>query len=98
MVRSSAMTYARRGIRFNAVAPAPTETPPAAPLLRSEVSRSAGEAIHPLGRLGRPEEIAGVMGYLLGPEAGRVTGRVWGVDEGGPLPSRAEPDRRRLLS
>jgi hypothetical protein len=38
------------------------------------------------------------MAYLLDPEAGGVTGRVWGVDEGGPLPSRAEPDRRRLLS
>jgi NAD(P)-dependent dehydrogenase (short-subunit alcohol dehydrogenase family) len=93
MVRSSAMTYARQGIRFNAVAPAPTEAPPAASILRA-----AGEAIHPLGRLGRPEEIAGVMAYLVGPEAGWVTGQVRGVDEGGPLEGRAEPDRRRLLS
>ena len=70
MVRSAAITYARQGIRFNAVAPALAETPLAAHLLRTESARSFSEAMHPLGRVGTPEEVAGVMAYLLGPDAG----------------------------
>ena len=93
MVRSAAMTYARSGIRFNAVAPALTDTPMAAPLLRDEAARAFGSAMHPLGRIGRPEDVAAAIAFLLGPESGWVTGQVWGVDGGlarGP-PRRGPP-------
>lgn len=82
MVRSAAITYARQNIRFNAVAPALTETPLAAPLLRTEAGRAFSEAMHPLGRLGRREEVAEVIAFLLGPNSGWVTGQVWGIDGG----------------
>ena len=82
LVRAAAITYARQNIRFNAVAPSLTETPLAAPLLRSEAARAFSEAMHPLGRIGRPEDIARPIAYLLSEQASWVTGQVWGIDGG----------------
>jgi NAD(P)-dependent dehydrogenase (short-subunit alcohol dehydrogenase family) len=95
MVRSAAITYALQGIRFNAVAPALIETPLSADLVPSEVSRTFSESMRPLGRLGKPDEVASVLAFLLGSEAAWVTGQVWGVD-GGLGVRQAPPDRPRL--
>ena len=92
LVRSAAITYARQNIRINAVAPALTETPLSASLLRNEVARSFSEAMHPLGRVGQPADVAAVIAFLLGVESNFVTGQIWGVDGGlaaGQAPPRA---------
>jgi NAD(P)-dependent dehydrogenase (short-subunit alcohol dehydrogenase family) len=92
LIRSAAITYARQNIRFNAVAPALTDTPLAAPLLRTDAARAFSEAMHPLGRIGRPDEVAAAMAHLLGPDATWITGQVWGLDGGlgaGVAPPRA---------
>ncbi len=82
LVRSAAATYAPRNIRVNAVAPGLVDTPLAAPLLGSEAARLASGKLHPLGRVGRPENIASLLAWLASPEADWVTGQIWSVDGG----------------
>lgn len=78
LVRSAAQSYAQVGIRVNAVAPGLVETPLSASLRASEAAVKASEAMHPLGRLGQPEEVAEAIAYLMG--ADWVTGTILPVD------------------
>jgi len=73
MTRSLARDLARFGIRVNAICPGAIDTPMARqvpePLLKALV------AVTPLGRIGRPEEIAATALYLASDDAGFVTGQ-----------------------
>ncbi len=80
LMRSAAATYANWGVRVNAVAPGLVESPMSAGLLSAPASREASEAMHPLGRVGTPAEVADAVVWLL--DQPWVTGQVLGVDGG----------------
>ncbi len=81
MVPIVAKELGPRGITVNAVSPGATDTA----LLRSVNDQDAIDAmaaVTPLGRVGRPEDVAGVVGCLTTPAAGWVTGQVVGATGG----------------
>lgn len=82
LVRAAAASYAARGLRINAVAPGLVDTPLAAPLLANPQARAFSEKLHPLGRVGTPDEIAAALAYLLSADASWITGQVWHLDGG----------------
>ncbi len=83
LVRAAAATYAQRGIRVNCVAPGLVETPLSARLTANEASRATSEAMHALGKLGTPGDVAEAIDWLVdGTRSSWVTGQVIGVDGG----------------
>lgn len=82
LAQAAAASYAARGIRVNVVAPGLVDTPLAAKLLASEATAKASAAMHPLGRVGTPEDIASTLAWLLDPAQSWMTGQVIGVDGG----------------
>lgn len=79
---SAAATYAPRNIRVNCVAPGLVDTPLAARITANPAALQASTAMHALGRIGRPEDVASAIAWLLNPENSWVTGQVLGVDGG----------------
>lgn len=82
LTRSAAASYASSNLRFNAIAPGLVDTPLASGILGSEPARRASEAMHPLKRIGQPEEIARMIRTIIEPEGAWITGQVIGVDGG----------------
>lgn len=83
ITRSAALEYAKRGIRINAVCPGVIRTPMVERVFGAqpgmEAQLAAGE---PIGRLGRPEEIAAAVLWLRSEQASFVTGQAIAVDGG----------------
>jgi NAD(P)-dependent dehydrogenase (short-subunit alcohol dehydrogenase family) len=64
------------------LAPRMVRTPLTARLTAHEASVKASVAMHPLGRIGEPSDVAAVMTLLLGPGQSRITGPVFRIDGG----------------
>jgi meso-butanediol dehydrogenase / (S,S)-butanediol dehydrogenase / diacetyl reductase len=83
LTRSFAIEYARKGIRCNALCPGPIATPP---LLKVKESHpdyfDRMEAVVPMGRFGKPQEMANVVLFLASDEASYVTGAAFVADGG----------------
>ena len=82
LTKTIAVHYAKDGIRCNCIAPALTETPLTESRLKDPSVRKAMEAHYPLGRLGRPDDIARAALYLAADDASWTTGTILTVDGG----------------
>jgi len=86
LTRSMAMDFAKDGVRVNAVCPGTVDTPMlkwAASLDPNPASvYEACNAMHPLGRIAQPREIAEVVAFLAHESSSFVTGSVWTADGG----------------
>jgi NAD(P)-dependent dehydrogenase (short-subunit alcohol dehydrogenase family) len=83
LTRSAALEYASKGIRINAVCPGTIDTPMVAAMLAKEPDAMKDiMRDQPIGRLGRPEEIASAVLWLCSPGASFVIGHALAVDGG----------------
>jgi NAD(P)-dependent dehydrogenase (short-subunit alcohol dehydrogenase family) len=88
LARSFAVIGAPDGVRVNVVAPGAIATDFDERLLPADHRTDV-----PLGRMGSAEEVAAVIGFLVGPDASYVTGAVWTVDGGRTILSSADAAR-----
>lgn len=79
---SAAASYAGKGIRVNAVAPGLVKSHMTKRFWENESAAETSKAMHPLGRLGEPAEVASLIAWLLEPENSWITGQVISIDGG----------------
>lgn len=77
LTKNAALEYAAQNIRINAVGPAFIKTP-----LIKEIDENFLVGLHPIGRLGKPEEVAELVLWLSSPKASFVTGSYYPIDGG----------------
>ncbi len=81
-VRAAAASYAGNGIRLNTVSPGLIDTPLAHKITSNEKSLEYSLSMHPLKRIGQPQDVASAAAWLLEPENSWITGQSIVVDGG----------------
>jgi NAD(P)-dependent dehydrogenase (short-subunit alcohol dehydrogenase family) len=82
LAQSAAATYATSNLRFNVVAPGMVKSPLTDALLKNQLVAKASAAMHALGRIGQPDDVAQAILFFLNPINNWITGQVLAVDGG----------------
>ena len=82
MVRSASKTYARKKLRFNAIAPSLTNTPLSKHITGNSISLKTSKKMHVTGRIGEPKDISNAIQFLINPENDWITGQTFIIDGG----------------
>jgi NAD(P)-dependent dehydrogenase (short-subunit alcohol dehydrogenase family) len=80
--KTVAVHYAKDKIRCNCICPAAVETPGVAEWIKDPKARAMMDGIHPLGRMGKPDEIAPPAVYFASDESAWTTGAILPIDGG----------------
>ena len=82
LTKTVAIHYAKDKIRCNCICPGGVDTPGVASVTTDPETRAHFDAMHPLGRMGKPEEIAQAAIYFASDESSWATGSILTVDGG----------------
>lgn len=82
MVKSASVTYARKGLRFNVVAPGLVDTPLSSRIVSNPAALEISKKMHIRNRIGSVNDISNMIRFLLNPENDWITGQTFRVDGG----------------
>jgi NAD(P)-dependent dehydrogenase (short-subunit alcohol dehydrogenase family) len=82
MVKSASLSYAKKELRFNAIAPGLVNTPLSSRIVNNPAALEVSIKMHPSGRIGEPSDISRMICFLLNPENSWITGQTFRVDGG----------------
>jgi len=80
--KAIAASYSQHNIRSNVIAPGLIESKLSAPILKSERGKALSMSLHALNRLGKTEDIASMVKWLINPDNNWITGEVFRIDGG----------------
>ena len=82
MVRSASVSYSRKSLRFNAIAPGLIDTPLTKKIMSNPVALEISKKMHILKRIGKPSDISNIIQFLINPDNNWITGQTFTVDGG----------------
>lgn len=82
LTKSAALEYAKQGVRVNAVGPAAIQTDMLDRVFTDDNAKQFAASLHPVGRIGTPDEVAAAVLFLASKQASFITGQTLNIDGG----------------